>query len=342
MMNKYKKPTLQNIADKLRVSKVTVSKALRNHPDISQTMKQKVKNAAQEMGYIPNKAASMLSSRKTNTIGLIVPKIAHSFFSSLIESIYNHARENNYEIILTSSQEDSELEKKHLLTLISMKVDGILISVARDTKDKKIYDVVKKNNIPIVEIDRTVDDSLTKVVFDDVGGTFNAVSYAIEKGFKRIAFVGGNHKANIGKDRLYGYLKALRKHRIKKNESMIIEGGFKEADGYNSLKKFYEQNNLPEMIFAATYPVALGVVSAAKELKLKIPRDIDLISFGDSEFNRFINPAISCVNQKTEKMGKIAVDKIIEIINSDETLNSEKIIISSKFILKGTCKFQDR
>ena len=136
--------TLSDIASKLSVSTVTVSKALRNHPDISKNMTQKVKNAAKKMGYIPNKAASMLSARKTNTIGLIVPKIAHSFFSSLIESIYNHARENNYEIILTSSQEDSELEKKNLLTMISMKVDGILISVTRDTNDKSIYGVVKK------------------------------------------------------------------------------------------------------------------------------------------------------------------------------------------------------
>jgi len=334
--------TLSDIASKLNVSTVTVSKALRNHPDISKNMTQKVKNAAQKMGYIPNRAASMLSARKTNTIGLIVPKIAHSFFSSLIESIYNHARENNYEIILTSSQEDSELERKHLLTMISMKVDGILISVTGDTNDKNIYGVVKKNKIPIVELDRTVDDSLTKVVFDDIGGTFQAVSYAIEKGFSRIAFVGGNHKANIGKDRLTGYLKALKKYKIKKDNTLIVHGGFKEADGYRALKMFYEQNNLPELIFAVTYPVALGVISAAKELKLKIPRDIDLISFGDSEFNRFIYPAISCVNQKTDEMGRIAVDKIIEKIESSETLSSEKIIISSKFILKGTCKFRGK
>ena len=179
-----------------------------------------------------------------------------------------------------------------------------------------VTEQLKKNNIPIVEIDRTIDDSLTKVVFDDIGGTFKAVSYAIENGFKSIAFVGGNHKAHIGKDRLTGYLKALRKYKLKKNNNWIIEGGFNEVDGYNALKMFYEHNNLPELIFAATYPVALGVVSAAKELKLKIPRDIDIISFGDSNFNRFITPAISCVNQKTEKMGRIAVEKIIDAIGT--------------------------
>lgn len=339
-MEKYKKPTLKDIADKLHVSKVTVSKSLRNHPDISAEMKRKVQETAMKLGYIPNKAASMLSARKTNTIGLIVPKIAHSFFSSLIESIYNHARENNYEIILTPSLEETELQAKHLLTMISMKVDGILISVTYDTKDKKIYDVIKKNNIPIVEIDRTIDDSLTQVVFDDIGGTFNAISYAIDNGFSKIAFVGGNHNANIGKDRFAGYVKALKKHKIKINKSWILEGGLEEKDGYDALKLFYEQNNLPEIIFAVTYPVALGVVSAAKQLKLKIPRDIDLISFGDSEFNRFIHPAISCVNHKTEKMGRIAVDKIIDAIESDEPPYAEKIIISSRLIIKGTCKYR--
>lgn len=337
-MGKYKKPTLKDIADKLQVSKVTVSKSLRNHPDVSAEMKRKVQETAMKLGYIPNKAASMLSARKTNTIGLIVPKIAHSFFSSLIESIYNYAGDNKYEIVLTSSQENPELEAKHLLTMISMKVDGIIISVTKDSVDKSIYDVVKKNNIPIVEIDRTIDESLTKVVFDDVGGAFKAVSRAIKKGYTKIAFVGGNHKAHIGKERLKGYFNALKRYNIKKNKSWIIDGGFTEKDGYNALKKFYEQDNMPELIFAVVYPVAMGVISAADELKLKIPRDIDLISFGDSEMNKFIKPSISFVNQRTEEMGRIAVEKIIAAIESDEPLIPEKIVITSDFIQMGTCK----
>ncbi|RMD49290.1 MAG: LacI family transcriptional regulator [Ignavibacteria bacterium] len=337
-MKRKQKITLSDIAKHLGVSTVTVSKALRGQPDISESMKKSVQATAQKMGYIPNRAASLLSSKRSNTIGLIIPKIAHSFFSSLIESIYENARLNNYEIILTSSQEDSELQEKHLMTMISMKVDGIIISVTRDSNDKKIYDIVKANKIPIIEIDRTVDDSLTQIVFDDIGGTEKAIDHAIKLGYKKIAFVGGNHSANIGKDRLKGYMNSFKKNGLAINEKYIFEGGFKEIDGYKALKYFYENNILPEMIFAATYPVALGVVSAARELKLKIPRDIDLISFGDSEFNKFIKPAISCVNQETNKMGELAVKKMIELIESKGNSKPEKIVIESELLIKDTCK----
>ncbi len=333
-----KKITLKEIAEKLKVSKVTVSKALRNHPDISKEMISKVNNTAKRMGYIPNKTASMLSSRKTNTIGLIVPKIAHSFFSTLIESIYEEARKRDYEIVLTSSMEDLELQDKHLKTMISMNVDGVLISVAKDTTSPSVYNLLKNNDIPIVEIDRTIDPSLSKIIFNDVEGSYRAISYAIEHGFKKIAFIGGNHKAHIGKQRLQGYKKALRKYGIPIDKKLILEGGFKEIDGYDSLMKFYNSGNIPEIIFAVTYPVALGVVSAAKELKLKIPRDIDLLSFGDSEFNKFISPAISCVNQDTEKMGKLAVSKIISEIEDEDINKPQTIVIESELLIKGTCK----
>ncbi len=333
-----KKITLKEIAEKLKVSKVTVSKALRNHPDISKEMIGKVNNTAKRMGYIPNKTASMLSSRKTNTIGLIVPKIAHSFFSTLIESIYEEARKRDYEIVLTSSMEDLELQDKHLKTMISMNVDGVLISVAKDTTSPYVYNLLKNNDIPIVEIDRTIDPSLSKIIFNDVEGSYRAISYAIEHGFKKIAFIGGNHKAHIGKHRLQGYKKALRKYGIPIDKKLILEGGFKEIDGYDSLMKFYNSGNIPEIIFAVTYPVALGVVSAAKELKLKIPRDIDLLSFGDSEFNKFISPAISCVNQDTEKIGKLAVSKIISEIEDEDINKPQTIVIESELLIKGTCK----
>ena len=127
--------TLEDIAKRLNVSSVTVSKALRGHPDISKETTKQVKKIASELGYSPNFMARNLSARKSNTIGVVVPKIAHHFFSSIIEHIYNYAFVNNYEIILTVSQEDCDRERKHLQTLMSMRVDGIIISIAQNTTD---------------------------------------------------------------------------------------------------------------------------------------------------------------------------------------------------------------
>src|SRR5690554_6344832 len=146
--------TLSDIARRVNVSTVTVSKALRDHSDISDKTKELIRNVAEEMGYMPNIFARSLSSRKSNTIGLVVPKIAHDFFGSIIEHIYKIASANNYEIILTVSRENAEREKKQIQTLLAMKIDGIIISITKETKDYEIFDLVKSRGVPLVFIDR--------------------------------------------------------------------------------------------------------------------------------------------------------------------------------------------
>ena len=154
MNKKYRPIKLEDLAKKLKVSKVTISKALRDHPDISAATTARVKELADKLGYMPNAMAKNLSARKSNNIGLVVPKIAHFFFASVIESIYNTAFENNYEIVLTVSQEKFERERKHILSLLSMRVDGLLISVTQETKDVSIFERVIHSGVPLVFIDR--------------------------------------------------------------------------------------------------------------------------------------------------------------------------------------------
>ncbi len=331
------KITLKDLAQALNVSVVTVSKALRDHPDISAKMKTQVKKTAKEMGYIPNIVARNLSSRRTRTIGLIVPKIAHSFFSSLIESVYQYAAEQNYEIVLTTSQENPEFENKHLLTMISMRVDGILISVTDKTDTLPLLSVVRENQIPLVQIDRTLNAPFSKVVFEDAAGTYRAVKHAIDLGYRKLAFVGGNHKLHIARDRLNGFKKALKESNLPVQKRFLVQGGFTEADGYRAVMDFKKSKQLPEFIFAATYPVALGVIKAAKELNLKIPEDIDLISFGGSEFNTFITPAISFVEQDTKEMARLAVGQVLREIEANEPGPPVDLRIPSELRLKETC-----
>lgn len=156
---KSKSVTLMDIAQSLDVSVVTVSKALRGHPDISKQTTLLVIETAKNMGYSPNFMARNLASKKTFTIGLVVPKIAHFFFGAIIEAIYDKAIQNNYEIILMVSQENAKQEKKHLQTLMSMRVDGIIISITQETKNSDIFYRVKNMGVPLVFVDRCVDQS---------------------------------------------------------------------------------------------------------------------------------------------------------------------------------------
>ncbi|MFZ0455270.1 MAG: LacI family DNA-binding transcriptional regulator [Ignavibacteriaceae bacterium] len=338
-MNKKFQITLDDIAKKLNVSKVTVSKALRGHPDISYETTQKVKTVAKELGYTPNFMARNLSSKSSHTIGLVVPKIAHYFFGSVIESIYEAALENNYEIILTVSQENAEREENHIRSLLSMRVDGLIISISQQTKKYEIFNTVKNYNMPLVFMDRVVElPGFSSVTVDDQGGSFNAIEYAIKTGYTKIAHFAGFQEINIGKRRYLGFKKAMKKYNIPINPDWVLYGGFGEEDGYKAFKKLYNSNNLPEFIFAVTFPVALGVYSAVYELGLKIPDDIEIMCFGSSDINKFLSPSISCVNQPTEELGRKSVELILENIKNPVDFVPKNIEIPTSLIIRDSAK----
>lgn len=337
-MKSKKQITLADIAKKLDVSKVTVSKALRNHSDISEKTKIKVRELVKEMGYTPNILARSLSAKKTHTIGLVIPKINHHFFAEAIESIYSTAQARNYEIIMTVSQENTEHEKKHIRSLMAMRVDGILISVTETTKDKQIFKELKNKQKPLVFFDRVLEGvGYHCIVSDDEKGSYEIVKYAIEQGSRRIAHLGGYENTSIGQGRCNGYLKALTKMGIQPDSNLIIRGGFSVSDGYNGFMKLYKTGNLPELIFAVTFPVALGIYKAAEEVGLKIPTDIDVVSFGGSSYNQFLNPSITSIHQPAMEIGKMAVELLIDQIEEKLPIEEKRIVMPVNISIGQTC-----
>jgi len=337
MTEKRIKPIrLEDLSKKLKVSKVTVSKALRDHPDISPETKLKVKALAEKLGYMPNYMAKNLSSRKSHIIGLVVPKIAHLFFGSIIESVYDTAFENNYEIILTVSQESVEREKKHIMSLLSMRVDGLIVSITQETKDVSIFNRALQLNVPIVFIDRVPNlKDVPSVTVDDKGGAFTAVEHFIQQGIKKIGHIGGYLHINIGKARYDGFLKAMSKNNLPINENWISFGGFGEEDGYKGFKRIYETGPLPEAILAVTYPVALGIYEAASELGISIPGDIKVTCFGSNTYKRSIPSVFSFVDQPTTELGREAVNLMIKLINDPKEYKSINIELKTRLMTNG-------
>lgn len=332
--------TLADIAERLSVSRVTVSKALRGHPDISEEMAKKIRKMATDLGYSPNRMARNLSSRRSHLLGLVVPKIAHFFFGSVIESVYNRALEHKYETILMVSHENDEQEVHNLQTLVSMRVDGIIISVSARTHDIKVFEWIKKVGIPLLFIDRLPYPSPKNsvgVIVDDYGGARRAVEQAFAVGYDSIAFIGGEKNVNIGKDRFQGYLDAMREHGLAVNENLVYHGGYGTESGYEGLKRLVSMGTLPQCIFAVTYPVALGVYEAAKSLNIRIPSDVDIICFGDSDVGRLITPALSCISQPTQRLGVEAVNLMMKMIESPETVSPGNLVIPTELVLRETC-----
>lgn len=329
---------LNDIAKKLGVSLITVSKALRGHPDVSQSTAELVKKTADELGYYPNLMARNLASRKSNSIGVVLPQIAHHFFSAIMDHIYNYAMMNNYQVFLTVSQENSEMQKKQIQTLLSLRVDGLIVSITQDSNDFEIFENALRRQTPIVFMDRI--PNLTRcntVTVDDRKGAFIAIEHAIKLGYKKIAHFAGFSNVNIGLQRILGFKNAMQNNGLEIKSDWIIEGGYDEKNGYDTFMNLYHQNNLPEFILAVTYPVAIGIYKAAKEVGMRIPEDIDLICFGNSPVQEFLSPPLSCINQPTEQLAYKSIDLLIENINNIDEFEYKHIIVDTELILRGTC-----
>ena len=310
---------LVDIAKRLHVTKVTVSKALRDHPDISDETRERVRKMAKAMGYSPNLLARSLSSKRSYTLGVVVPKIAHAFFSSVIGAIQERATTAGYGIVLAVSNEDAALERQHIQRLMAMRVDGLLVSVSQETQDRSIFERVRQMGIPLVFFDRRLEGlALSSVTVDDWGGAFQAVTYAVNHGYRRIAHIAGTVEAAIARERRAGYEGALRKHGLPVSDSWIIPGGFDEAHGYRAFIKLLEQNERPDAVLAVTYPVGLGAWAALREHARERIDQIQMIAFGEGSASDIHPYPLVYVRQPADEMGAVAVELLLEEIEADE------------------------
>jgi LacI family transcriptional regulator len=325
--------TQLEIARKLNVTRITVSKALRNHPDISAKMKKKVLDTAEELGYTPNLIAQNLTSRKTFTLGVVIPDLENSFFAYATDSIIDTAAENNYNVFITVSRENQNNEKLNIQKLIGMRVDGLLVCVSQQTNNPQIFHHIKKLNIPLVFFDRLLEGlNFPSITFDDRNGAICALEKIINQGYTKIAHFAGYSNVGIGKERYLGFKYALEKNGIKIRPDWIIEGGFEVKDGYDAFNKIYESKNLPEIILTVNDRVASGVYKAINEKGLRIPDDIGIVGFGFSETAEAFSPSLSIINQDPRRIGSSAVLLLLNLINNTPNCIMHNVIIKEEFL----------
>jgi LacI family transcriptional regulator len=328
-----------DIARELNVSRVTVSKALRDHPDISPAMKKKIKEAVKKMGYVPNLIARQLNSRRTFTIGIVVPDLENSFFSIAVDRMIDYATEHNYYVILTVSREKEKIEKQNIENLIGMRVDGLLVCLSEETTDKQVFTTVGKMKIPLVFFDRSFENlKFSTVAFNDKQGASISLNRIIQEGYTKIANFAGYLKTSIGKKRNEGFIEALSKNKIPLRKEWILEGGFELEDGYKSFKKLNSSGILPEVIFTVNDRVALGAYKAAKEAGLRIPEDIGIFGYGFSEITDFFDPQYTVINQDPRKLGLEAIKLIINEIENESQRGQGKILIEEEFLWRKSVK----
>ena len=328
--------TLTQIAIAAKTSVSTVSMALSDHPHVSPVTKAEIVKIAKKMGYTPNLIARKLSSRKKRTIGLVVPKVAHPFFSEAIEAIYDEAHQRGYDIFMMVSGEDATLEAHHIRTLLGLQVDGFLISVTEKTTDTALFESILASNKKLVFFDRIVDSlACSSVVCDDFQGCYNLTAFALDNGYTKIGHLAGYADIYIGRERRHGFERALQDRNIPLNPDWIVEGGFDQRDGYAGMMKLYERGPLPQLVCTVSFAAALGALSAIHELGLSMPDDIDLVSFGDSAYNSRMNPPLTAAHLDATEMGKKAVNLLIGQLSGSGRVR-EKIVVPTQLVVNQT------
>ncbi|MFB0515831.1 MAG: LacI family DNA-binding transcriptional regulator [Candidatus Neomarinimicrobiota bacterium] len=333
-------PTIKDLANRLGLSPSTISRALHDHPAISQKTKARVKALAQELEYYPDSIARSLQMKGTKTVGVIVPEIRHHFFSSAIDGIEDVAYKEGYTIIVSKSNEKHDREVVNTRSMVSNRVAGLIVSVAQTTSNSRHFQRVKERGIPLVFFDRILEDvDVSKVVVDDYAGALSAVEHLIDSGYRRIAHLAGPRHLYISRERLRGYLDALAGYGLAVDEALIIHGGLHEEDGEAGFKELKKLPNAPDAVFAVNDPVAIGAFRVIKANNLRIPDDVGLVGFSNNPITEIIEPPLSTVDQPGYEMGQTAARLLLEAIDGQGSVSKPVTrILKTHLIIRGSSR----
>ncbi len=333
-----KPTTIKDLAEKLNLHFTTVSRALRNHPDVNPETRTKVLHLAKQLNYNPNLIAQSLKNSDTKTLGVIVPEISHTFFSSVISGIEEVAYRSGYTIIVSQSNETFERETINTQAMIGHRISGLLISIAQNTVNTDHILSISQQDIPIVAFDRVFENLQTsKVISDDYQGAFALTKFLIDRGYQRIAHISGPGHLLLCQTRIKGYRDALTEHGFPFNKKYIISNRFDQNSGVEGIKALLKADKRPDAIFAVNDHVALGALLHAKSVGIKIPEQLAIAGFSNDPLSSIVEPALTTVAQQPHEIGKKAAAILIDQIencNMKFTPKTEKI--STQLIIRNS------
>lgn len=329
--------TIKDIARILGISPSTVSRALKDHPDINSDTKKAVNELANKLKYQPNAVALSLKNSRSNTIGIIIPEIVHYFFSSVISGIEDIASQRGYTVIICQSNESFDREVANAKTLLSHRVDGILISISKQTNTFTHFQNLQEGGIPLVFFDRIAPGiNADQVIIDDIEASYDATRHLIENGCKRIAHFAGPQSLLIGRNRLQGYINALTEAGLPVDNRLIIQADtFEKAR--NTVGQMLDSGTIPDGIFAVNDMTAIGAMQTIQKRGLRIPEDVSIVGFSDGYLSGVTDPHLSSVDQHGYEMGTMAAEMLFKRILSDETEYIPEIkTLKANLIVRGS------
>lgn len=333
---KNKEVTIYDIARKLKVSPGTVSRALKGHPSIGPKTTKAVQELAAELGYQPNAIASSLRNSKTNTIGVVIPHIHRPFLSAAINGIEQVANEAGYNVIISQTNDAYQKEVANAQALYASRVDGLIVSLAMETQ---VYDHFKpflNKGIPLVFFDRVSPEiESSKIIIDNYAAAYRATEHLIQVGCRRIAHIAGLQVRDIYRDRLRGYVAALRQHGLPVEESYIVHTRLRSEEGFQCAEALLNLPTPPDSIFAANDTTAVSAIQYARSINRKIPDELAIVGFNNDPIASIIEPGLTTVAQPGFEMGQLATRQVLKQKEvSKNIISSETVCLKTELIVR--------
>jgi LacI family transcriptional regulator len=331
--------TIKDIAKELNISPSTVSRAVKDLPDISQETKRQVNELAKKLDYQPNFIAQSLRQSKTFTLGIVIPRLVHHFFSTVISGLESVAHEHNYNLIITQSNEDEKREAENIRALLSSRVDGIFVSMSRYTENIEHFRMVEKRGIPLIFFDRVCEELPThRVIIEDFEGAFAAVEHLIRSGRRRIVHFSGPENLRITHERYRGYQEAHQHFQIPLLPELVLQADNRLA-GFEATQKLLKENQKFDGIFTVNDDTAIGALQALRKAGIDVPKEVSIIGFGDDPMSEITEPTLSSIKQLGFEMGEAAMHLYLEqckLTEKEQTFVPRTQAFPTQLVLRGS------
>lgn len=340
---KHKPTTLKDMAQLLNTSVATISRALKDKPDISAEMRDKIKTLAKELNYQPNPVALNLKYHKSQSLGVVIPKVVHFMFSTMISGILEEAEKYGYNVLISESNQRYDREVRIVNDFMRGKVDGLIICLSNQTRNFSHVEQILNTAIPLVMLDKSTDTvNADQVVVDDYEGAFSAVEHLINQGYSKIAHINGNETLHHSQARMSGYIDALHKHHLPIDNSLIFKAvDFSIEEGLLIGQQLIDHPAQPDAIFSISDEILIGVHQFLKSKQVHIPNQFGLVGFSDSIMASILEPPLSSVAQPGYEMGRLAVNRLLHLIRAEELdlpTTSETHTLKTKLIIRQSSK----
>ncbi len=329
--------TIRDVATEAGVSIATVSKVL-NNPDYgSPETRKKVVSAVKRLGYQPNNIARSMVIGRTNVIALVIPDVRNQFFTSVARGVEDVASKYDYRVMLCNTDEDPAKQQKYIDVFRSKIVDGFIIAVASE-RDRYL-EKIERVTLPFVFIDRVCEEiPADAVIVDNRGGGYKAVNYLLGLGHRRIAVITGKPDTLTGRERLQGYLEALTEFELTPDQELIRDGGFTIEGGYEATKAVLAIKDPPTALFISNNAMTIGCLKALSEARVRIPDQMSVIGFDDSEWAEFFTPPLTVVRQPTYTMGTLAGEILFQRILGAAPPERKEVVLKPELVIRESCK----